>query len=526
VGLTSTGDSLNLLDYVRILRNRKWVVALFVILAILASIGYSQIQRSQYTGTARLLLTPQLSTTILQATNPTANISNITNAVDVPTDTQVLESASVLNGVEKSIKNPPKVEVSEVGTTDVVSVSTTSTSPKVAATAANAYARAYLAVQQYQSVSALTSASRLVSNHIAQVSAQINQLDESISATTGTSAVALESQLPSLETQLSTYEEELAQYNFYASLNTGGGQIITPAKLPTTPSYPKPIEFGVIAGFLGLAIGIAIILFLEYFDDRVRTKSELEVILNGIPTLGSIPVLEDWKEAKSAVLITLDEPHSSAAEAYRSLRTAIQFVSLDHPTPIIQFTSPNASDGKTTTLANVAVTLSQAGLRVVVVCCDLRRPRVHEFFGLQNGIGFTSVLLGQASLVDVIQDVPNCPGLHVLASGPKPPNPSELLASAKTRILMESLAELSDIILVDTPPLLPVTDPTIISGMVDAVVLVLSMKTSTRAGISAAIDTLAGVNAPLVGVALNRVPNSDTYSYYRYGYRKPAPSPR
>jgi polysaccharide biosynthesis transport protein len=517
----STGEGLNLQDYVRILRQRKWVVALFVVLAVLASIGYCKLQKAQYTGTAQLLLTPQLSTTILDATDPSANASSATSNVDVPTDTQVIESTAVEESAARTVSHPPKVAVSEVGITDVVTVSTTSTDPKVAAAAANAYAHAYLAVQQSQSVTSLTSASKLVSSHIASVASEITRLDQQIAATTGPAAVALESQIPSLESQLSTYQEELAQYNFYASLNTGGGQVITPAKVPTSPSSPKTAEDAVIAGFLGLLIGVGVALLREYFDDRIRTKQELDGIFKGIATLGTIPLIPDWKEKKDAVLVTIGEPHSSAAEAYRSLRTAIQFVGMDRPTRLVQFTSPTAADGKTTTLANTAVTLSQAGLRVVVVCCDLRRPRVHEFFGLKNDIGFTSVLLGDTPLEEALQQVPDCPGLHLLASGPKPPNPSELLGNPRTRKLLESLADLSDIVLIDSPPLLPVTDPTVLAGVVDAVVLVVSMGTSTKSGVVAALENLGRVNAPLVGVVLNRVPQTDSYTYYRYTYGEP-----
>jgi len=517
----STGEVLNLHDYVRILRHRKWIPVLFVVLAVLASIGYCKLQTPEYTATARLLLTPQLSASILEATNPNATVENSAISVDVPTDTQVIESASVMSDVTKTVKHPPKVAVTQVGTTDVVQISTTSTDRRTAARAANAYARSYLAVEQSQSVASLNSASKLVSSRITSVTKRITQLDQSIAVTTGSAAVALESELAPIESQLSTYQEELQQYNFDASLSTGGGLVITSAVLPTSPSSPKTLEDAVIAGFVGLVIGVGVALMLEYFDDRIRTKQELESIVKDIPTLGTIPVIPDWKEGKDPVIVTLTQPHSSAAEAYRSLRTAIQFVGLDRPTRLVQFTSPTAADGKTTTLANTAVTLSQAGMRVVVVCCDLRRPRVHTFFGLQNDVGFTSVLLEDTPLAEALQEVPNCPGLHLLASGPKPPNPSELLGHPKTRRLLESLAELSDIVLIDSPPLLPVTDPTVLAGMVDAVVMVVSMGTSTQSGVTAAIENLARVNAPLVGVILNRVPQTDSYTYYRYSYGDP-----
>jgi succinoglycan biosynthesis transport protein ExoP len=496
-------------------------VALFVVLAVLASVGYCKLQKPEYTGTAQLLLTPQLSTTILQATDPSSNLSNSVATVDVPTDTQVIESFSVMRSVAAKVRNPPKVTVGQVGTTNVVKISTISTSARVAADAANAYANSYLTVQQNQSVSSLASASKLVSTHIAAVNLQIIKLDDQVATATGSGAVALESQITPLEAQLSTYQQELAQYNFYASLNTGGGQIITPAAVPTSPSSPKTLEDAIISGFLGLLVGLGVVLLLEYFDDRIRTKQELESIVTGVTTLGIIPVIPMWKDKKSTMLTTVEQPHSGAAEAYRSLRTAIQFVGMDRPTHLVQFTSPTAADGKTTTLANTAVTLSQAGLRVVVVCCDLRRPRIHEFFELSNEVGFTSVLLGDTPLADAIQDVPACPGLHLLASGPKPPNPSELLGSPKARRLLESLAADHDIVLVDSPPVLPVTDPTVLAGIVDAVVLVISMGTSTRSGVTAALENLRSVNAPLVGVVLNRVPQADLYTYYRYSYGDP-----
>jgi succinoglycan biosynthesis transport protein ExoP len=525
VALTSTEEAFGLRDYVRTLRQRSWIIVFLVLLAVLASIGYSKLQKPMYTGTAGLLLTPQLSTTVLEATDPGAALTGSTDTVDVPTDTQVIESASVREKVATTVKNPPTVTVTQVGSTNVVSISTSSHVPAVAAAAANAYARDYLAVQQSQSVASLKSASKLVSSQIAAVSSQIASIDQTIAGSTGSSAVALESHLSALETQLATYQQELGQYSFDASLNTGGGQVITPATVPTSPSSPKIVEDAVIAGLLGLLIGIVIALLLEYFDDRIRTKQEFDGVAEGIVTLGTIPVISEWKDKKNPIIVTISQPHSSAAESYRSLRTAIQFIALDRQTRLVQFTSPTAADGKTTTLANTAVTLNQAGLRVIVVCCDLRRPRVHEFFGLKNDVGLTSVLLGNVTLVDAVQEVPGFSGLHLLASGPKPPNPSELLASPKTRKLLEGLAEISDIVLIDSPPLLPVTDPSILATLVDSVVLVVSLGTSTRTNVRAALGNLARVDAPLVGIVLNRVPQSDSYAYYRYGNASSEPLP-
>ena len=398
-------------------------------------------------------------------------------------------------------------------------MSVDSTNRRIAASAANRYAAAYLAVQEYQTNSALNSASKIVEGHINKIAVQIAALDREIADASSTPTVAaLEAELPGLETQQSTYQTELAQYEFYKSLNTGGGRVISPARIPSSPSHPKPLEYGFIAGLLGLLVGVGLVLLMEYFDDRIYSANQLQHLMVDVPLLATIPEIDVWRNKKRALLITIEEPHSPAAEAYRSLRTAIQFSGLDQPTPLVQFTSPTAADGKTTTLANTAVTLSQAGFRVIVVCCDLRRPRLHEFFDLSNDVGFTSILLGTASLIDAIQEVPGSPGLHLLASGPKPPNPSELLASEKSRLLLRSLADLADIVLIDSPPILPVTDPTILAGYVDSVIMVVSMGNSTRTTVAGSSQKLNRVNAPLTGVVLNRVPETEPYSYHRYVY--------
>jgi capsular exopolysaccharide synthesis family protein len=217
-------------------------------------------------------------------------------------------------------------------------------------------------------------------------------------------------------------------------------------------------------------------------------------------------------------LVSISEPTSSAAEAYRILRTSIQFLGLDRPVRVIQVTSPNAQEGKTTTLANLAVAFAASGLRTVAVDCDLRRPRLHEFFGLANEAGFTSVLLGNLGLSKALQPVPNQERLLVLASGPLPPNPSELLSSSRTVELLRNLAEQADIVLVDSPPSLPVTDALILAQRVDCTVIVTTAGATTRKAAARAVEMLQQVNAPLAGAVLNGIDEESAYSNYSYRY--------
>jgi capsular exopolysaccharide synthesis family protein len=220
--------------------------------------------------------------------------------------------------------------------------------------------------------------------------------------------------------------------------------------------------------------------------------------------------------------VSRSAPSSVPAEAYRSLRTSIQFLGLDRSIKTIQFTSPSAGEGKTTTLANVAVSIAQAGHRVVVVCCDLRRPRLHQYFDMSNQIGFTSVLLGEATLREALQPVPGLEGLQVLASGQIPPNPSELLSSDRTAELLASLAEYADIVLIDSPPVLPVTDAAVLAGRVDAVVVVAAAGRTTQTQVSRALEVLGRIDAPIAGLVLNRASESVSFAYYRYAYGIPA----
>jgi capsular exopolysaccharide synthesis family protein len=268
---------------------------------------------------------------------------------------------------------------------------------------------------------------------------------------------------------------------------------------------------------VGLMLGVALAFVREQLDDTVKNKDELERATGGLSALALTPTVAGWKDSAPPQVVSLTEPASPVAEAYRSLRTSVQFIGLHHPIQIIQVTSPNASEGKTTTLANLAVALASSGQRVVVVCCDLRRPRIHEFFAKSNATGFTSVLLGEIPLSRSLQSVPGQSRLALLASGPKPPNPSELLASQRTNQVLSALRSECDVVLVDSPPVLPVTDAAVLSRMVDATILVGTAGRTTRKEYQRAVELLRQVDAPLIGSVLNGVDEEGLYGY-GYGY--------
>ncbi len=213
-------------------------------------------------------------------------------------------------------------------------------------------------------------------------------------------------------------------------------------------------------------------------------------------------------------LITLSDPRSPVAEAYRSLRTNLEFSSLDEPLRAMVVTSPAPEAGKSTTLANLAVTMAQAGKEVILVDCDLRRPSLHEIFGVSNATGLTSVILDDTTSTPPLRET-GVPGLKLLTSGPLPPNPAELLSSRRMADLIRALREQADIVLFDAPPVIAVTDAAILASQVDGVLLVLNAGVTKREHAQRAKAALEKVNARLVGAVLNNVKlDMSLYGYY------------
>jgi len=220
--------------------------------------------------------------------------------------------------------------------------------------------------------------------------------------------------------------------------------------------------------------------------------------------------------AEQIGLITVTEPSSPASEAYRTLRMNLQYVSLDHPLRTLLVTSAGPGEGKSTTLANLAVTMAQAERRVVVVDCDLRRPCLHQVFGVSNDSGLTTMMLEEEALLNPpIQPSP-IEGLSILPSGPLPPRPADLLGSQRMEKVLARLRDVADQILIDAPPLVPVVDALALATRVDGVLLVTSAGDTKRDHARLAVERLHKVNANLVGAVLNNVAlDASIHTYYK-----------
>ena len=397
-----------------------------------------------------------------------------------------------------------------------------STSPAFAAAAANAYARAYIQVTTQNYVNSQLATERQIQIQITAVQKQIDTITTTPGAATSAQGQA---QLSGLYTELSSLQQQLSQLQVTTAQGASAGQLVVPAVPSSVPVSPKRAQDAVVAAGVGLLLGLGLALLRDHVDDRIRDVDDLEEAAGGLPTIGLIPALPEWRDRKTPFLVTSERPRSPAAEAYRALRTSIKFMALEHPVKTLQVTSPGATEGKTTTAANLAYAMAESGQRVVLVDCDLRRPRVHEFFHLPNEVGLTSILLGETPIEEALVPVrgnDGHEGLVVLPSGGIPPNPSELLSGERAALLFRHLAESADIVILDSSPVLPVTDAVVLAARVDGVLLVAAAGISTARALTRSLELLGRVDAPVVGTVLNRDPEAVSYGYgYRYGYNSP-----
>ena len=310
-------------------------------------------------------------------------------------------------------------------------------------------------------------------------------------------------------------------------------EVISPVKLGKKdwPSIPLVLLLG---SCFGLLSGTVIAVATELADRSFRSPKEIESEL-GVPILTHVPALSDASlngEALAGIatsIVTVHAPKSRHSEAFRDLRTSVFFKTQSLPNPVIQITSPNAGDGKSTIISNLAVSISQANKRVLLVDCDLRRPTIHKIFGLGEKEGMSELLAGKASLHDVLSLCPSIPGLSVIAAGAVPANPSELLSLPEFVEFLEKAREEFDYVFVDSPPVTPVSDPLIIASAADLILVGITLGKDSRPIVSHCCEKLSQNGGNIGGIVVNRAQGKNSgygyggdYSsrYGDYGYRE------
>lgn len=299
------------------------------------------------------------------------------------------------------------------------------------------------------------------------------------------------------------------------------------AAIPTAPTSPNLKLTALFGALGGLLMAYAAALLRHHLDRRLRNPSEIERLF-GVPVIGTLPYDPDFSGTVTVLgterhdLLQSGERNRAFVEALRVLRTNLRFLDVDHRPRIIVVTSPMTAEGKSTVAVNLAMIMAATGEPVVVVDGDLRRPRIASAFNLVPGVGVTNVLSGQAELVDVIQAPTVLPNLSILGSGPTPPNPSELLGTNAMKQLLGTLSA-GATVLIDAPPLLPVTDAAVLSKAADGVIVVAKAGQTTRDEFERSLKTLQTVQATVLGTIFNCVPTKGVDSYAYYGSYQAAP---
>ena len=503
-------------DYLNVVRRWKWVVALTVVIVVGVALATSLSAEKTYGSSVQLLL----------AAGPDAG------STQIETQIEVLTSQEVRDIVTARLPGAVSVSARQIGESTVIEVSAVASDAQAAADSANAWAESYIAYQQQEQLDSLARTTAALEARRTDIQEDLDNLGAEqaaaaaeIEASTQPEEVRAE-QLSDLDSQISSRRSSLTQQlllleqrvrdlQLEATLSSAGGRVLTPARPASSPSSPTPRRDAVTAVGIGLLLGVALAFGLEYLDDTISDKDALVEATNGLPVLGMIPTSPINSGRKSTPeVVSLTAPRSPTAEAYRSLRTSITFLLLDKELSTVLVTSPTSMDGKTSTASNLAVALATAGRWVTLVDCDLRRPQLHNYFDLDNEVGLTSFMLGEATLSDSVHDIEGVPNLSVVPSGPIPPNPSELLSSGRFLQVLQRLRTGGRLVILDSSALLPVTDSEILAALSDAVLVVVSAGSTSRRDLASALDQLRQVDAPIMGTVLNQVDPSELLLYY------------
>lgn len=513
-------------DYVNVLRRQKWIIFIAPLITGAIALGYSRLQPTIYRATAQVIIA-----------EGAADPSGVDAAPSAANELTIMNSQNMQDAIVKDVGRLPPIDTGNEKDSKLITVSNENESPEAAVEAVNTFAAAFVRERQADigrdidaAIVDVQAELSSLDKEVADARNRIDQLNILIANSRSSEEIGLlTAERDRLQTSVdsgqiagrqATLRSSLDQLQLRASFNKSRSYYrVSRSLTPRSPISPKPAQDTAVGLAIGLVLGLCIAFLRDYLDDTLNSKEDLDAATGRVPVLSLIPAITGWRNRDEVVLESLSHPHSATSEAYRSLRTSLQFAALEHKISLIQVTSSVAGEGKTTTAANLAVTLAEAGKRVLLVDCDLRRPRAHKFFALDNDIGFTSVLLGECEVKEALKRLPGVPNLMVLPSGPPPPNPAEVLSSSSTRTTLNLLTKVVDHVIIDCPPLLPVADASILAGYVDATVLVVTAGSTTRRSLGRSLELLGQVNAPIEGIVFNRVGSRATYGDgYSYSY--------
>jgi polysaccharide biosynthesis transport protein len=520
---------LGLRDYLHVLQRRKWIVLLAVVIVPLAAVAFSLRQSPLYQSSAEVLLRNQTLPTASTGANAPSSYSSSPGAV-IGTQLQIAEQPLLATRVAAALHLSPaaifgSTTAAEVGDTNVLQFTSKYGSPGVAERIANEYARQFTIYNQQLDTNSIIQTIRGLQRRIAHLKSQgVSQRDPEV--------VLLDQELGQLQTQLSVQTSSPAAV------------VLTKAS-GAAKVRPQPIRYGVLGLALGIVLGIGLALLRDAFDTRLRTPDQIAGVLR-LPMLARVPAPSRQLQRDNQLAMIAD-PTSHGADAYRRLRMNLEFATVGQPSQVIMFTSALAKEGKSTTLGNLGVAAALAGKSVALVDLDLRRPSLSRFFRLdESEPGLSAVVLGHSELDHALTHVPleslsrntadrftahegngrGANGSHtsttgslmVLPSGILPPDPGDFVGLEGVSRVIAALRERVDLVLLDVPPLLAVGDGLTISGLADAMVVVIRSENARRKVTAELSSVLSRMRVEGIGFVLCGAGGADAPGQYGYEY--------
>lgn len=500
---------MELTTYIAILWRRKWIIAISIIAAtIVATI-------------ATLLATPTYvaSTTVRVVTfgsgpadpsKPDINYSQLL----MSTYAKILTSGSVRGDIkgQLNLEAFPQLTAELVPNTELMRINAEATNPQSAQDIANLAAEILIARSRELYSGGGQTAQEILKEQIDQIKAELDEARieyDQLLADSPDDSVSISAASQSISLKEKTYTTLLEQYEVVRvneALRTNAVSVVESAFKPNAPSKPRHelnIALGAMVGLIG---GIGLAFVFDNLDTTLHSTRQIEGVTK-LPAIGRIPGTKEPLK-----IVQMDAAYQPELESFRRLRTNLFASDSECPQHVLMVTSAERGEGKSTIASNLAISIAQSGRRVVLVDCDMRLSKMHELFEQPNKRGLTDVLTGNTELENTLQDT-SFSRLQLMTSGSVPPNPTELLGSPQMKALLKDLTEQFDVVLLDTPALLSVTDAAVLVPLVDKVILVVTRSRSRKDAIHAVRQQLRYVNARAVDVVVNRAEDGRTYRY-------------
>jgi capsular exopolysaccharide synthesis family protein len=486
-----------------------WIIALVTLMTVGGFLALSLAKEKTYESSAQIVF-------------PSSSTDD--QASSLETQMRILDSPAVSTQVHRRYPDAGAPQVGRQGLSSVVTVTVRGKNPTAVAEEANAYVHAFIAYENKTAADAQFGQLRHLELQIALLQQDIDRLrahqDELRSNGGSDEAITrLDAHINALSAQQGTLDAQVQSIG--ASSPDSPAQVLSEASPPGSLVGPQPTRDAMLGLGAGLVLGVLLAFALEYLDESLRRRANLERALPRVPVLSAIPRVRRQRQRGGALTPVLESPRSPAAECFRATWTAIQQPTTEEQFRSLLITSAMRGQGKTTVAANLALVTARAGRPTIVVDANLRSPALHEHFDVSNSRGLSSVLFGQASLDDVLVEVPDVAGLTFLPAGPPAPNPWELLSAARFTRLIEELSD-RGLVILDSPALLPTSDTSALANRADATIIVVSARTSRRQEVRRAVRMLERSDTRLLGTVLNEASATDL-EFTAGGGRESAP---